>query len=194
MKQLITVALVLVILAANSMVVLGQEKDTSPNAMGLYFELEPNAHCLPLEVGSVQTMYVVLANASFPELHGFHFGFSYDVLPALLSGNTICPDLIGAPPGPHFYGVPSYCEAIATTPFMVLASYTIMTYSPVSFFLQGINEGEPLSRPLLNLGDDVYLEANVTGGVGGVSAQIGGLCEVVASEEKTWDSVKSLYR
>jgi len=196
MKRLVTISLVVLIMAISTVaVVRAQDNDPSSNALGLYFELEPYAHCIPYVPYVPVAMYAVFTNPTYAQIFGCEFGFAYEGDLLFLGVNLVCPNMWTDPPQDGFQSVVMGCAVpVPTTPFMVLASFDLLPMSPASFYLQGLPEGPPFMNPVIIVDPSVVEEINVTGGLGNISAQIGGDCEVVDNEKLSWDSIKSLYR
>lgn len=173
--------------------------DQDPNMLGLYFDLTADTNCMDgVGQNDMVTAYVMLTNPTFDELFGFEFG--YDVL-----GNAVVIQTVMANPqsldigsnGNHIvgFGTPTLCtEATLLTTLTLM--YLDGGMAPVSFNLgDTYPSSNDLGLPTLLLADSVLMPVGYSTMDGTNAAIINGVCEdVVATDQATFDSVKSLYR
>jgi hypothetical protein len=173
--------------------------DPGPDCVGLYFDMEAEQYCLD-GVTPYQTvpLYLILTNPTFADLYGLECGVRIDGNCMVLSLTLAWPT---SPvlPGPDLgnlivaTGAPrptSEATHLATASLLYLAT----DLSPVHFYLGGSDPSSihPDFPSLLLAGGEVIMACKSV--ADGPAAQINGECQVVASEARTFDSLKSLYR
>lgn len=169
--------------------------------MGLFFDEYGQSNCLLaswIAPYSTVELHLVLMEPSFDDLYGFEAGISVDgpvTLISVVMENANYID-IGSP-GNHIVGfgtpaVMEYSNALATFTYMYMST----SNEDVCFKLHGSNPSSinPL-YPTLLLADSEMQMVDVGNVYEDCSAFISDwFCNVTATEETTWDSLKTLYR
>ncbi len=175
--------------------------DPGENSVGLYFDENADIFCQD-GIGPFETiyMYLILANPTFDSLYGWECGMEM-VGNAIFLGFQFHPGYMGWPPNSFDnmiigYGTP-YPTTMATPLVRLSFLYTDTNLEPVAFFVHGTTPSsiDPEYPTLLTILDNepVLIMANLSVEEG-PAAQINGVCMVVATENLSFDSVKSLYR
>ena len=175
--------------------------DPGENSVGLYFDENANIYCQG-DIGPFETvhMYLILANPTFDSLYGWECGVEM-VGNAVFLGFQFHPGYMGWPPDSFNNMIVGYGSPYPTTeatPLVRLSFlYTDSLFEPVTFFVHGTTPSsiDPEFPTLLTWVDNepLLIRANLSVEEG-PAAQINGDCMVVATENLSFDSVKSLYR
>ena len=195
MKKLILLLMASLLVASSAFAVI----DEDSNMMGIYFDLGANTACLTgVAPYSTVPAYVMVTNPSFEALYGYEFGYAVQGTGMMMTVvlNGIGPINVGV--GNNYVvglGSPtntSEATLLATLNFF----YMDTTGGPVSFDLLPSNpSSNDLGLPTLLLANDQLLPVGFSTIDGHHCAIINGACEeVVATDNVTFDSVKSLYR
>ena len=193
MKKLVVLLMAMLVATSAFAIV-----DPDDNMMGFYFDLEAENPCIAGVAPYAQVpMYLVMTNMTADALYGFEVG--YDVIGEGMILSTVFanPSVIdvGAP-GNHIVG---FGAPTATAPVTLLATLTVMymdtAMEGVHFLMHGtIPSSIDPDYPVVLLADGVLLSVGLSAADGAV-AQINGVeCMVVATEEVSFDGIKSLYR
>lgn len=197
MKKLLVLVLAMVLASSAFAVV-----DGDADMIGVYFDLTADTYCLPAGMGMFTPMYVILTNSSEPTIDGFQYSLSYEVEGtgfALQPFQTIAGGVPGTNVGTALEPIFGFANPSETTEAFVLVQYYI-NYTPtdvVYFTLAAhpgaldANGGYDLPAVQANL---IMRDAGFSTIDGVHCAIIGGACDVVATEEVSFDSVKSMYR
>ena len=192
MKKL--VVLLMAMLVATSAVAI---VDPDDNMMGFYFDMEADMPCAEGVAPYAQLpMYLVMTNMTDDALYGFEAG--YDIVGNAMVLATVFanPGIIDVGgPGNHIVG---YGSPSMTAPVTLLATLNVMymdtMMGPVEFFLHGTEPSTFDSRfPTILLANSVAMGVGMSA-ADGPTAQINAGCSVVATENVSFDGIKSLYR
>jgi len=193
MKKLVILLLSLLV-ASSALAVI----DTDADMMGIYFDETADANCITgVAPYSQIPVFVIMTNPSVDAIGGFEFGYELEGEATVLSTTLPENNIDVGYPGNHIVGLGS---PLATTEATIVATLNVMymstTNTPVSFTLHGSNPSSidpALPTILLDGGDLMTLGTSTLPGT--MSALINGVCEdVVTTDEKTFDNLKSLYR
>lgn len=195
MKKLLMLLVASLLVASSAFAVIDQDADM----MGVYFDLSADTACVTgaAPYSTIPT-YVMVTNPSFAALYGFEFGYSFEGSVINLSSTINASGPINVGAGNNFivgYGAPTMTsEATLLVTFQIL--YTDTTMGPVYFNLGPSNpSSNDLGLPTLLLVNSALLPVGYSSIDGQHCAIINGVCEdVVATDNVTFDSVKSLYR
>ena len=173
--------------------------DTDPDMMGMYFDEDADLPCLDGATPySTHTLFLIITNPSFELLFGWEAGYdllgSAQVLSTGLPPEQLPLD-VGGNPGNHIvgFGEPMIMGPVNTVAVMMVL-YTDTESSPVDFMLHGADPGSlPGDLPVVLLADGVLMTLGLSA-EDGLVAQINGGCQVVATENLSFDGIKSLYR
>ncbi len=172
--------------------------DNDPNMLGIYFDLNADITCLEDVTPYAQVpAYVILTNPTFEFLGGYEFGFQVEgnaiILSAIMEGQAL--DVGSA--GNHIVGLG---EPLLTSEITLLSTLTVLysdtALAPVLFFLGGTDPSslDPM-LPTILYGEGELMSLGTSSVPGSPCAVINGVCEdVVATDNTTLDSLKSLYR
>lgn len=191
MKKLVFLLMALLVASSAFAVV-----DPDPNMMGMYFDLSADTVCINASPFTPQTAYLIVTNPSFDALYGFEAGITLEGT-GLVTGVTFAnPQAlnVGTPTNMIVgFGAPS-ATSEATLLATIAMFYTDATGGALGFRLHGT---EPSSMdpafPVVLLAGGELMSYGLSA-ADGLVAQINGDCAVVATEEISFDSVKSLYR
>ncbi len=192
MKKLV-VLLMAMLVATSAFAIL----DEDTNSMGFYFDTEADMPCVDgADAYSNHTMFLVLTNPDFDELYGFEAGYDLVGDAQVLSTTFTNPQALNVGQADNMivgFGTPTVTSPI-TTVAAIAVLYMSTEGAPVEFTLHGTTPSsmDP-AYPVFLLVDGVLIAGGLST-VDGPSAQINGGCTVVATEEMSFDSVKSLYR
>lgn len=169
--------------------------DPDANSIGIYADMEADIVAMDVVAFVPTNIYLILTNPDFAELYGFEAGYHFDGNVQILSAlhaNPQALDVGGT--GNHIvgFGAPTPCtEATLLTTIQFLA----FDANPIGVFLTGTDpSSNDLGLPTLLLDGGELSTGGGTSTNGEVSLSINGFAPVVATEEATFDSVKSLYR
>jgi hypothetical protein len=195
MKKLVVLLMASLFIAGSALAVV----DTDSNQVGIYFDDTADTFCLSgLMPYTPFTGYVMLTNPEWDSIGGFEFG--YDIMGSYFLTNTVLPpQAIDVGEGNnHIVGLGAPLVCTPATPLVVWSFvYAAVDGSGLEFF---IHDSTPASLPG---GYPVILLADATGTLvqvgtstelGTVNAIVNGECTVVAEEETSFGSLKSLYR
>ena len=193
MKKLIILLMALVMASTAFAIV-----DPDPDMMGMYFDLDADIPCLEGATPySTQLLYLTITNPSFDQLMGWEAGYGLvgegQVLSVIFPPEQLPLDVGG--PGNHIvgFGGPMFMgpvNIVAT----IAALYLATDSSPLDFFLHGADPGSlPGDLPVVLLPGGVLMTLGLSA-ADGLVAQINGACQVVATEQLSFEGIKSLYR
>ena len=173
--------------------------DDAVNSMGIYFDLNADVYEANGPMYVAFNAYVIVTNPDFGALFGYEFG--YEVI-----GNCSVMGTTLAGTGPIDVGdnchIVGLAAPLATSPATVVTTLSVfpMSADPISFELKGAlpNSIVGSNVPALLLEGDVIIPAGLSAGLTEegdtqICAYINGW-GVVATDEASWDEVKSLYR
>ncbi len=171
--------------------------DPDDDMMGFYFDLEGYYPCIDgVAAYSTHNLFLILTRPTADEIFGFEAGYTIEGEGMVLSVEFSVDNFINV--GTNDNMIVGFGEPLPTTPVTLLASLSVMymdtTMGPLDFFLHG---SEPSSMdPLYPV---VLLDGGVLQSMGlsaaeGPTAQFNGGCIVVATDNVSFDSIKSLYR
>ncbi len=206
MEQLSKFWLLLVLVLVLPLSAIPSSAELPMDTLGLYFDTEADRACaegvMPF---TILTMYLTYSNPSIPELNGFELGMTVVGTGATYLGSQI------------FCGLPITLEQMDLEQIQVACGeaqpcvqhtilmtlewlYNSTTAEMVLFYLHGARDpSEPGDLPLILPGDGSFLAVGVNeiGTASNASGAITGMfdvCYPLAAGEKSWDSLKSLYR
>ena len=169
--------------------------DPDDNMMGMYWDLDADMPCM-VPVAAPVPLYIILTNPTMDAIGGFECGFTMDaaVAPFILAAEFANPQALDVASGfQNFivgFGAPTTC-----TEATLLVTLNVGNFAgvPVDFYLhQASPSSIPGILPVLLLEDNSLMQVS-TPNPGGITAQQTVDC-VVATDNVSWDSVKSLYR
>ncbi len=170
--------------------------DNGPDIMGLYWDLEADMYCIP-PVAAPVDLYIILSNPTMDAIGGFECGFTMysAVAPYILSAIFANPQALDVASGfQNFivgFGAPTTC-----TEATLLVTLSVGNFAgvDVDFYL---HEATPASiegiLPVILLTDDSLVTVGTNHIPGTVTAQQSIHC-VMATDNVSWDGLKSLYR
>jgi len=169
--------------------------DPDPNMMGLYWDTNADMPCTPA-VGYPVNMYIILTNPTGDSLGGFECAYTIEgaAQPYILSALFTNPDALDVAAGFQNFIV-GFGSPQPTTEATILATISVLNAASMDlgFYL---HQSSPASvdgvLPVI-LSDGELMTVGTSTGAGELTAVMGADC-VVATEEASWDSVKSLYR
>jgi len=173
--------------------------DTDPDMMGMYFDEDADLPCLDgVAPYSTHNLYIIITNPSFDLLFGWEAG--YDLLgPAQVLSTGFPPEQlpldVGGNPGNHIVG---FGEPMIMGPVNIVAFVAVLymdtELGPLDFILHGADPGSlPGDLPVVLLADGVLMTLGLSA-ADGLVAQINGGCQVVSTENLSFEGIKSLYR
>jgi len=192
MKKLVVLLMAMLVATSAFAIV-----DPDDNMMGFYFDLEADNPCVDgIAPYSQVPMHLVMTNMTADALYGFEAGYTMEGNGMVLATVFANPSVIDVgSAGNHIvgFGAPSM-----TAPVTLLATLTVMymdtTMGPLDFMLHGTTPSSINPEfPVVLLADGELLSVGLSAAVGAVS-EINGGCTVVATDNVSFDSVKSLYR
>ena len=178
----------------------------SDNILGLYFDTDANENCLEGIIPfTTFSTYLILSSPTVTELYGFELGMTVVGDSAMfLSYTDFCGISIN-PVMPELDRIMVGCvEPLQFTEKAVLMSmewmYMSMDFEMVLFYLHASSDPlVPTTTPMILLADGIWLPVSVdqVNHFESATAVITGsadTCYPLATVERTWDSLKSLYR
>ncbi len=190
-KMILLVAMMLA--AASSFAVVDMDDDM----MGFYFDLDANNPC---EDGvapyTTITLYLILTRPTTDFIYGFEAGFDVEGDAIILSAEFAAENFINV--GNNENIIAGFGEPYPTSEATLLVSFQVMYTStaldPVDFLLHGSDPSsmDPM-YPVILLADGVLQSVGLSAEFG-PTAQINGGCNVVATDNVSFDGIKSLYR
>ncbi len=192
MKKLVVLLMVMVMATSAFAIV-----DPDTNSMGFYFDTEADMPCNDAVTPyATVPVALTLVNPDFDALYGFEAGYHLEGPAQVLSVEFLNPQALNVGSNTNMivgFGSPTVTSPI-TTVAIVNVLYLSTTNEPVDFMLHGTTPSsiDP-AYPVFLLADGVLISGGMST-VDGPNAQINGGCLVVATEEMSFDSVKSLYR
>lgn len=202
MKKLLVLALILV--TANAFA----QTSNMPNSIGIYFDVTGTSNTLMSAPPYTQvTAYVVATNINLaPSISAVEFGLAYSVAPAVLSyaHPYLCCDCLGSPPNFQV----TFLPALPVAPAMVLVNISFLNMgtplliamgpcNPTSFPVTqtpGAVDGADFSHkfPLSLVDFSMPAVAPYFYYMAGFMTP--GPYIILATENDSWGSVKSLYQ
>lgn len=192
MKKLVVLMMAMLVASSAFAIV-----DPDNDMMGVYFDMNADMVCVEGAAPySNHVAYLVLTNPTFDALYGYEAGL--DIMgPAILLTNVFAnPQALNVGDNTNQivgFGAPTMTEPVTLLATMELL-YTAVDGTPVEIHLHGT---EPSSMdpmyPVVLLADGELRSYGISA-ADGLVAQINGTCGVVATEEMSFDNVKSLYR
>jgi len=173
--------------------------DTDLDMMGMYFDVDADMPCLDgVDPYTTQVIFIMITNPSFELLFGWEAG--YDLLgSAQVLSTELPPDQlpldVGGSPGNHIVG---FGEPMIMGPVNTVAVISVLymdtELGPLDFMLHGADPGSlPGDLPVVLLADGVLMTLGLSA-ADGLVAQINGGCQVVSTENLSFEGIKSLYR
>jgi hypothetical protein len=194
MKKLVVLLMAMLIATSAFAIV-----DPDDNMMGIYFDLEADNPCIDGAAPySTHEIYLVLTNMVADAVYGFEAGYTIEGAGMVLSTAFANPTPIDVgSAGNHIvgFGSPTMAGANGVT---LLATLTVMymdtAMGPLNFDLHGTipSSIDPM-YPVILLEGGVLLSVGLSAAEG-PAAQFNGGCEVVATDNVSFDGIKSLYR
>ncbi len=193
MKQIIIAGL-LIILATSAFAFL----DPTPDTVGIYLDTDAEEMCVPgLVDGDTDfTFYMIITNPSFSSMQGFFLGYHFNGI-ASLNSATLAE--AGATDdgflGDHIVHFASPVPVGDSVLLMTIsATYESFEYDSAQLMLHGIlladkDAGGPAVFD--EAGDPIELLLTFDDGA---TIRINDNCDIVANENLTIDSIKSMYR
>jgi len=172
--------------------------DGDTNMVGFYFDGEADVMISNGNAPYSQvSLFLCLTNPDFAELYGFEAGYTIEGSALVLNTAFANPQALDVGgPGNHIvgFGAPSPCA-----PVTLLATLTVLysdtTMAPVAFNLHGTDpSSNELGLPTMLLANGVLITTGYSTIDGVACAGSNYDMEIVATDEVTFDSVKSLYR
>ncbi len=172
--------------------------DTAPNTIGIYLDTNADEVCVNGLVDGMTdfTFYMILTNPSFDSMSGFLAGYHFEGIAQLNSAVLENPDAFdGGSLGDHLV---NFSSPLPTSENMLLmtisATYVDFEYGSAILELHGI-----LLAAKSGIGPQAILSDGSTQNLrlsfeDGVTIRINTNCGPVASENHSFDAVKSLYR
>ncbi len=172
--------------------------------MGIYFDTDALVYETTSAAFVMVPTHIMLTEYTLAAVHGYEFG--YEIAGNhMVSGTTLMgegPIDVGGEPGNHIVGLNAPMAAVGPTILTTLTIF-VMDELPIAFTLKGAepNSGAPgatnpnVVAPPGDILVATYLSASDPGdpSVPAICAYINGT-GVIAADEASWDSVKSLYR
>ncbi len=202
MEKLVTLCLVLVLV----LFVVPASAQNPVDSMGLYFDTHADVACAEgVSPFTMLTMYLIYSNPTITELNGFELGITVVGTGAtFLSCQTACGISIN-PVQQELEQIQVACATavpcVENTVLMTMEwFYTSTTSEIVLCYLHGAeNPSQPGDFPLVLPGDGTYLAVGVNEigshlTASGAMTSMFDVCYPLATQSKSWDSLKSLYR
>ena len=192
MKKMLVLMLSLMVASSAFAVI-----DADPDMLGIYFDEAADVSCTSATPYATVVTYVIMTNPSNATIGGFEFGYDVDGAAQVLS--TVFPPnaLDVGSAANHIVGLGAPLE---TTEATILATISVLNMDaamgPIYFSLHGSNPSsiDPM-LPTILFGQGNLMTLGTSTLPGTFSAVINGICEdVVATEETSFDALKSLYR
>lgn len=191
MKKLVVLLMALLVASSAFAIV-----DPDADMMGLYFDMDADVVCVS-DVGPYTPveMYLVLTNPSFDAVYGYEAGF--DVI-----GNGIVTAVVFDNPqalnvGSQTNQIVGFGAPSMTSPVTLLATITVIYSGAGEGTLFTLHGTEPSSLdpafPVVLLDGGELMSYGLSAADGFV-AQINGDCAIVATDNVSFDGIKSLYR
>lgn len=192
MKKLVVLLMAMLVAASAFAIV-----DPDPNMMGFYFDMDADLPCVDGVAPYAQVpMYLVMTNLTADALYGFEVGYDLVGTGMVLATAFANPSVIDVgQPGNHIVG---FGSPTMTAPVTLLATLTVMymdtAMGPLDFMMHGTTPSSINPEfPVVLLADGELLSVGLSAAVGAVS-EINGGCTVVATDNVSFDGIKSLYR
>jgi hypothetical protein len=192
MKRMLFLLMAMLIAASAVAIV-----DPDDDMMGFYFDLEADYPCIEGAAPySTHNLYLIVTRPTAAELFGFEAGFTVEGEGMVLGVEFSVENFINV--GTNDNMIVGFGEPLETTQATLLATFSIMymdtTMGPLDFYLHG---SEPSSMdplyPVVLLDGGVLQSMGISAAVG-PTAQFNGGCQVLATDNVSFDSIKSLYR
>ncbi|MCP4290808.1 MAG: hypothetical protein GY780_03115 [bacterium] len=192
MKKLIVLLMVMV-MATSAFAIIDPDDDM----MGLYFDMEAdNPEVMGALPYSTNVMYLVITNPSFDALYGFEAGYTMEGPGQVLSTVFANPQALNVGTADNM--IVGFGSPTATAPVTLLATISVLymssTNEAVAFTLHGTNPSsvDPM-YPVVLLANGIESGYGLSA-ADGPAAGINLVESVVATDEVTFDGIKSLYR
>jgi len=193
MKKLVALLLVS-FMATSAMAVV----DPDPDMIGLYFDELADQPCVEGLAPYVPTfLYVIVTNPTIDAIGGFECEITWDGA-ALVTGVTFPTDFVNV--GNNTNIIVGYSTPIPTTTATIVARvdflYTDTAGGPTGLYMGPSNpSSNEFGYPTVLDGALNEIPWGTSTVIGEYNAMVNGNCEgVVANEDASWGSVKSLYR
>lgn len=170
--------------------------DPEPNRIGIYFDLDADAPCLE-EIGpfTTHTAYIIFTRPTTPAVLGIAIGYS-------TMGSGMITSVMFPDDNPSIQPVGSisltYLYPIVTTDTTVLVTFQTFYMGPANepwtLYLHGHEATNDPKYPDIINADMVQKTILISAGIDGPTAQINGICGVVAGEKISFEGIKALYR
>ncbi len=192
MKKLIVLLMVMV-MATSAFAIIDPDDDM----MGLYFDMEAdNPEVMGALPYSTNVMYLVITNPSFDALYGFEAGYTMEGPGQVLSTVFANPQALNVGTADNM--IVGFGSPTVTAPVTLLATISVLymssTNEAVAFTLHGTNPSsvDPM-YPVVLLANGIESGYGLSA-ADGPAAGINLVESVVATDEVTFDGIKSLYR
>ncbi len=192
MKKLVVLFMAMMIATSAFAIV-----DPDDNMMGFYFDTEADNPCATVPAFTTVPMYLVMTNMTSDALYGFEVGYTIEGNAMVLSTEFDNPSIIDVgQPGNHIVG---FGSPTMTAPVTFLATLSVMNMDAalgtIGFTMHGTNPSsmDP-AYPVILLAGGELLSVGLSA-ENGYGAEINGAeCGVVATDDVSFDGIKSLYR
>ena len=193
MKKLVVLLMAMLIATSAFAIV-----DPDADMMGFYFDTEADVYQLN-DVAAFSTfdMYLVMTNMTADALYGFEVGYTIEGSAMVLSTTFDNPSVIDVgEAGNHIVG---FGSPTMTAPVTFLATLNVMNMDaalgPIGFTMHGtIPSSINPAYPVILLADGELLSVGLSAESGYAAAINAPDGSVVATDNVSFDSVKSLYR
>lgn len=193
MKKLVVLLMAMLIATSAFAIV-----DPDDNMMGFYFDTEADNPCVSgVAPFTTVDMYLVMTNMTADALYGFEVGYTVEGSAMVLSTTFDNPSVIDVgEAGNHIVG---FGSPTIVAPVTFLATLNVMNMdadsNPIGFTMHGtIPSSIDPAYPVILLAGGELLSVGLSA-ESGYGAEINGTdCGVVATDNVSFDSVKSLYR
>ncbi len=189
MKKLVVLFMAMLIATSAFAIV-----DPDDNMMGFYFDLEADTYCAEgIDPFQTTLMYLVVTNCTYDAIFGFEAGYEHTGGQHNILGTEYVAE--GLNVGDDFNMIYGFAAPVPTAPVTLLATVSVfnMNTDPIFFDLHG---SSPSSTggvlPVIQFNATEVVEIGLSA-ADGLVAMING-CDVVATENVSFDGIKSLYR
>jgi hypothetical protein len=191
MKKLVVLLGLAMFMATSAFAVVDPDTDM----MGIYWDANADMPCTAAVTYPVN-MYIILTNPSVETIGGFECAFTIEgAMQPYLLGAVLPANALDVAAGFQNFIV-GLGTPLNTTEATVLATISVLNAAgmDLDFYL---HQASPPSidgvLPVI-VSDSVLMTLGTSSLPGSVTAHMGSNCTVVATEDASWDSVKSLYR
>lgn len=193
------ISLLLVLLWAGSA---GAVVDPDADQMGIYFDTTANEVCRSVPPTDVFDAYIIYTRPTLTSIRGFECSFRMDpssgsdifLLDRAVAANGVDLGDVNVDRANFLVG---FYDPLPTTEATVLVHLTLLTtaYIQADFYLEpAIPASLDSAYPLVVAEDFSLLQVGYSAPEGPSATVNGSPCDVVATDEATWDSIKAMYR